>query len=70
MKKIFISYFVSKISDTESTKFFDRAVLELENTILSEEDLDEIENQIKMLYNSNNDDCVDVVIINWKGLSA
>ena len=69
MKKIFVSYFVTKMSTTGSAKFLDRAILELENSILSEEDLDEIEKQLKILYNDDND-YVDVVIINWKELSA
>lgn len=69
MKKVFISYFVSKMTNVGSATFLDRAVLELENPILSEEDLDEIENQLKMLYNNNNDDYVDVVILNWKELA-
>lgn len=69
MKKVFISYFVSKMSDMGSSKFLDRAILELENPILSEEDLDEIENQLKMLYNNSNDEYVDVIILNWKELA-
>lgn len=69
MKKVFISYFVSKMSGVGSAQFLDRAILELENPILSEEDLDEIENQLKMLYNNDNDDYVDVVILNWKELA-
>ena len=69
MKKVFISYFVSKMSGVGSTKFLDRAILELENPILSEEDLDEIENQLKMLYNDNNEGYVDVIILNWKELA-
>ena len=69
MKKVFISYFISKMSSVGSAKFVDRAILELENPILSEEDLDEIENQLKMLYNDNNDDYVDVIILNWKELA-
>lgn len=68
MKKVFISYFVTKMSTTGSAKFLDRAILELENSILSEEDLDEIEKQLKTLYNDDND-YVDVVIINWKELA-
>lgn len=69
MKKVFISYFVSKMSGVGSARFLDRAILELENPILSEEDLDEIENQLKMLYNDNNEDYVDVVILNWRELA-
>lgn len=68
MKKVFVSYFVTKMSATGSAKFLDRAILELENSILSEEDLDEIEKQLKILYNDDND-YVDVVIINWKELA-
>lgn len=68
MKKVFVSYFVTKMSAAGSAKFLDRAILELENSILSEEDLDEIEKQLKILYNNDND-YVDVIIINWKELA-
>lgn len=62
MKKVFIAYVVVKPSMT----FVDRAILELENSILSEEDLDSIEEQLKMMYN---DDKMFITIINWKELA-
>lgn len=70
MKKVFVSYFVTKVSATGSAKFLNRTILELENSILSEEDLDEIEKQLKKLYSNNNENYVNVTIINWKELSA
>jgi hypothetical protein len=46
--------------------FVDRAILELENSILSEEDLNNIEEQLKIMYN---DDKMFITIINWKELA-
>jgi hypothetical protein len=62
MKKVFIVYVVVKPSMT----FVDRAILELENSILSEEDLNNIEEQLKIMYN---DDKMFITIINWKELA-
>lgn len=62
MKKVFIAYVVVKPSMT----FVDRAILELENPILSEEDLNNIEEQLKIMYN---DDKMFITIINWKELA-
>lgn len=64
MKKVFIAYVVVKPSMT----FVDRAILELENSILSEEDLDNIEEQLKIMYNDE-DDKIFITIINWKELA-
>lgn len=62
MKKVFVAYVVVKPSMT----FVDRAILELENPILSEEDLNNIEEQLKIMYN---DDKMFITIINWKELA-
>ena len=62
MKKVFVAYVIVKPSMT----FVDRAILELENPILSEEDLDSIEEQLKIMYN---DDKMFITIINWKELA-
>lgn len=64
MKKVFIAYVVVKPSMT----FVDRAILELENSILSEEDLNNIEEQLKIMYNDE-DDKIFITIINWKELA-
>lgn len=65
MRKVFIAYVVVKPSMT----FVDRAILELENSILSEEDLDNIEEQLKTMYNDENDNRIFITIINWKELA-
>jgi capsid portal protein len=65
MRKVFIAYVVVKPSMT----FVDRAILELENSILSEEDLDNIEEQLKMMYNDENDNRMFITILNWKELA-
>lgn len=62
MKKVFVAYVIVKPSMT----FVDRAILELENSILSEEDLNNIEEQLKIMYN---DDKMFITIINWKELA-
>lgn len=65
MKKVFIAYVVVVPSMT----FTDRAILELENSILSEEDLDNIEEQLKTMYKNQSDDKIFITIINWKELA-
>lgn len=65
MKKVFVAYVIVKPSIT----FVDRAILELENSILSEEDLNNIEEQLKMMYSDEDDNRMFITIINWKELA-
>lgn len=65
MKKVFIAYMVVKPTIT----FTDRAILELENPILSEEDLNDIEEQLKTMYSDENDNRIFITILNWKELA-
>ena len=64
MKKLYIvySYFSSKMNG----RGYSSAVLELENPILSEEDIDAVEQTIL----NSNEDYLQVLILNWKELSA
>jgi hypothetical protein len=65
MKKVFVAYVIVKPSMT----FVDRAILELENPILSEEDLNNIEEQLKMMYSDEDDNRMFITILNWKELA-
>lgn len=64
MKKFYIvySYFTSKMN----YRGYSSMVLELENSILSEEDI----NDIKQTILDSNEDYLQVLILNWKELSA
>ena len=64
MKKFYIvySYFTSKMN----CRGYSSTVLELENSILSEEDI----NDIKQIILDSNEDYLQVLILNWKELLA
>ena len=64
MKKVYIvySYFTNKMNG----RGYSSAILELENPILSEEDIDAIEQTIL----NANEDYLQVLILNWKELSV